>query len=179
MRGANGHKLLLAPHHAALIVDKDTERPEAIEKYFCNMFREIGETLQEYATRHEVHHAATTKHAVELAGINKGYMYVRRAGSTASDKTLVLAQTAADLSYDNVKKVMYRTVGMNTPLPRERDYKKERNYMAESWGPEALGAEYDQGQGEEKEDESYYQEEAQFQHSFLEEEEPIVAEESY
>ncbi len=77
---ANGHKLLIAQLDAAFLVDKQTEMSEVIEMYFYKTFRETGETLQEYSTRHEVHHTALRKHVVEVPEPIKDCMYMHRAG---------------------------------------------------------------------------------------------------
>ena len=124
----DGYKLILARLDAIYKHDKRTELPEEFETFFFKGNRRQKETLLDYSSRFRQTYRKLESHDIVLPPNILGWLYMRRAGLSPHERTLILSQVGENLDLDTIEKAMKLTLGLDT-LPKQHS----NSYVLQDW----------------------------------------------
>ena len=115
---------VLALLDARFALEKSTELPDAFEEYFYRGNRKPRETLFDYVQRTRQSTKKVKEFKIELPDKVQGWLLLRRAGLTAEQKALIMAQVGSDLAFDKVVAALQNTLGQTQVMTEKRGGKQ-------------------------------------------------------
>ena len=117
---SDGFEKTLKVLDAAFKYDSRVEAPKAMELYFYSLGRRPDQTLLTYCSEHRERKREVEKHGITVSDSIDGWLLLRRAGLTAEQRQLVLAQCGSELKTIKVEEVMFFLFG--------QDYKTQKSW---------------------------------------------------